>query len=80
MTCIDYAGGFVSNGKYPLTPAVKPSAPVSKIEPVQECKYDIEFRKYSPADGSIELGIFTVVTIICMFTILDKVRGNPRKL
>ena len=32
MTTIDYAGGFKSNGKFPLTPAVNPNGDIEEIK------------------------------------------------
>lgn len=42
--------------------------------------YGIRPRDYSLDEGAVELGTFFIASVICMFLMLDKLRGKPGKL
>jgi hypothetical protein len=42
--------------------------------------YEITFTSYSLDECAIELGVYFILLTLCMFLLLDQVRGKPRNL
>ena len=66
-----------------MAAATKAATPAIVTKPeivVPHSVYGIRLRDYSLDEGAVELGAFCVASTICMFLMLDKLRGRPGKL
>lgn len=62
------------------TAQIKQAATQSLQTQVPHSVYGIRLKDYSLDEGAVELGAFCVASTICMFLMLDKLRGKPGKL